>query len=67
VKRSAAESAGTAEPGSDLRRASTIRTVALAVLGAAVLVLNSAYHAKAVSGFAVHTGLGYSSREEPST
>jgi len=44
VKRSAAGSAGTAEPGSDLRRAITIRNVALAVLGAAVLVLKSAYH-----------------------
>ena len=44
MKRSAAGLAGTAEPGSDLRRAITIRNVALAVLGAAVLMLKSAYH-----------------------
>lgn len=44
MKRSAAGLAGTAEPGSDLRRAITIRNVALAVLGAAVLVLKSSYH-----------------------
>ena len=44
MKRSAAASAGTARPGSDLRRAITIRNVALAVLGAAVLMLKSAHH-----------------------
>ena len=44
MKRSAVGLVGTAEPGSDLRRAITIRNVALAVLGAAVLVLKSAYH-----------------------
>jgi hypothetical protein len=44
MKGSAARSEGSAEPGSGLRRAITIRNVALAVLGAAVLVLKSAYH-----------------------
>jgi hypothetical protein len=43
VKRAAAVLAGSTKPGSDLRRAITIRNVALAVLGAAVLVLKSAY------------------------
>ena len=43
MKGSAARSEGSAEPGSGLRRAITIRNVALAVLGAAVLVLKSAY------------------------
>ncbi len=43
MKRSAPAFAGTAEPGSDLRRDITIRNVVLAVLGAAVLVLKSAY------------------------
>ena len=42
MRRSAAGSAGSTEP--DLRRATTIRNVALAVLGAAVLVLKSGYH-----------------------
>ena len=44
MKGSAARSEGSTEPGSGLRRAITIRNVALAVLGAAVLVLKSAYH-----------------------
>jgi hypothetical protein len=44
VKRSASRSEGSTEPGFGLRRAITIRNVALAVLGAAVLVLKSAYH-----------------------
>jgi hypothetical protein len=44
VKRSAAMSEAGREPASRLRRATTIRNVALAVLGAAVLVLKSAYH-----------------------
>jgi hypothetical protein len=43
VKGSAARSEGSTEPGSGLRRAITIRNVALAVLGAAVLVFKSAY------------------------
>jgi hypothetical protein len=43
VRRSAVEQAGTAEPDVDPSRAITIRNVALAVLGAAVLVLKSAY------------------------
>jgi hypothetical protein len=42
VKRSAARSEAGTEPGSRLRRAITIRNVALAILGAAVLVLKSA-------------------------
>ena len=42
MRRSAAGSAGSTEP--DLRRATTIRNVALAVLGAAVLMLKSGYH-----------------------
>ena len=44
MKGSTARSEGSTEPGSGLRRAITIRNVALAVLGAAVLVLKSAYH-----------------------
>ena len=40
----AARSGAGTEPGSRLRRAITIRNVALAILGAAVLVLKSAYH-----------------------
>ena len=44
MKRSAARSEAGTEPGSRLRRAITIRNVALAILGAAVLVLKSAYH-----------------------
>ena len=43
MKRSAARLSGITEPYSDLGRAVTIRNVALAVLGAAVLVLKSAY------------------------
>ena len=41
MRRSVARSGGSTEPGSGLRRAITIRNVALAVLGAAVLVLKS--------------------------
>jgi hypothetical protein len=44
VKRSAARSEESTEPGSGLSRAITIRNVTLAVLGAAVLVFKSAYH-----------------------
>lgn len=44
MKRSAARSERSTEPGSGLRRAITIRNVAFAVLGAAVLVFKSAYH-----------------------
>lgn len=44
MKRSAARSERSTEPGSRLRRAITIRNVAFAVLGAAVLVFKSAYH-----------------------
>ena len=44
MKRSAARSEAGTEPGSRLRRAITIRNVALAILGAAVLVLKSAYY-----------------------
>ena len=44
MKRTAASSEGSTGPGSGLRRAITIRNVALAVLGAAVLVVKSAYH-----------------------
>ena len=56
VKRSAAVLAGSREPGSDLRRAITIRNVALAVLGAAVLVLKSAYHGPLQDVFHTYAG-----------
>ena len=44
MRRLAAGLAGGTEPHSDLRRTITIRNVALAVLGASVLVLKSGYH-----------------------
>jgi len=62
VKRSAAGLAGTAEPGSDLRRAITIRNVALAVLGAAALVLKSAYQgpfADAIHAYAGNVAVSF--------
>jgi hypothetical protein len=56
VKRSAARSEGSTEPGSGLRRAITIRNVALAVLGAAVLLCKSAYHGPFEDALNAYTG-----------
>ncbi len=44
------------EPGSGLRRAITIRNVALAVLGAAVLVFKSAYHGPFADALTAYAG-----------
>ncbi len=56
MRRSAAGSAGSTEPGSDLRRATTTRNVLLAVLGAAVLVLKSGYHGPFEDAFNAYAG-----------
>jgi glycopeptide antibiotics resistance protein len=56
VKRSAARSEGGTAPDSRLRRAITIRNVALAVLGAAVLVFKSAYHGPFEDALNAYTG-----------
>ena len=56
MKRSAVRSGESTAPGSGLRRAITIRNVALAVLGAAVLVLRSAYRGPLEDVLNAYTG-----------
>lgn len=56
MRRSAGGSTGSTERGSDLRRATTIRNVALAVLGASVLVLKSGYRGPFEDVFNAYAG-----------
>lgn len=62
MKRSAARSEEDTEPDSRLLRAITIRNVALAVLGAAVLVFKAAYHGPfedALNAYAGNVGVSF--------
>jgi glycopeptide antibiotics resistance protein len=54
--RSAARSAGSTTSGSDPRPTTAIRNVALAILGAAVLVLKSGYHGPSEDVIAAYAG-----------